>query len=48
MLTKKESAELKRLNRKILVARKGTRKDVMRAFELQQKKQAKAADAPPA
>ena len=36
MLTKKEHAELKRLNRK-LFGGKGTRKEVLRALELKRK-----------
>ena len=41
MLTDKEKAELKRLNRKLLfgVGKGATRKEVMRAFDLQRKKQ---------
>ena len=41
-LTKKEQAELKRLNRKILFGqgKKATRKEIMRAFDLQRKKAA--------
>jgi len=42
MLTKKEQSELKRLNKKLLfgVGKKATRKEVMRAFDLQRKKAA--------
>jgi hypothetical protein len=40
MLTQKETAELKRLNKKILfcAGKKATRKEIMRAFDLQRKK----------
>ena len=40
MLTKKEAAELRKLDRKLLNGRPVTRKEVMRAFELRHKKQA--------
>ena len=39
-LTNKEKAELARLNRKILLRQKVTRKQVMRAFDLQRKRDA--------
>lgn len=41
-LTRKEEAELKRLNRKLLLGVNPTRKQVERAFELRRRKHAAA------
>ena len=41
-LTKKEDAELKRLDRKLLLGVNPTRKQVIRAFELRNRKHATA------
>lgn len=47
-LTKKEAAELKRLNRKIIIGGRGTRKEVLRALDLKRKQERDGSDRRPA